>query len=116
MDRSGRSGAVDLDELQEAVAGHERRASGTSPQGEETPEMHVIGDTAEVYSVNYDDYQKLETPSNAEVRECVRAGQQKRSLMKKSTSKRILGHTHAALLTFATMVSCVGGFLAEPGR
>ena len=54
--------------------------------------------------------------SGEEVKRRVRIGQQQKANAKRSSAKRVVGHINTALLTFATLVTCVTGHITEPAR
>jgi hypothetical protein len=111
---------IDLDDLQTAVAGHERRprhrgdAEAPNSNRIQSSSLDHKVDTSATTTPSKDENEPVLSCSADQRRQCMRDGIHRRTAGRQPTTKRMRGHIHATLLTFATLLSSVSCHMAEP--
>ena len=111
---------IDLDDLQTAVAGHERRprhrgdAEAPNSNRIQSSSLDHKVDASAMTTPSKDENEPVLSCSADQRRQCMRDGIHRRTAGRQPTTKRMRGHIHATLLAFATLLSSVSCHMAEP--
>ena len=104
---------IDIDDLQKAVAGYERRPATGCKEAPWMMESASVESTPR-NCVDLGEHDNGVTEPPHEPKEVRRRIKQGRIQIKRTTGNRLIGHAQSVLMTFGVMMSCIAGHLLEP--